>query len=162
MVQDIEVSLAWYEECAHVLWHRNGRVFEIGTVSLDRLCASIVGFTYAHHMLPIFNASHSKTFLGYRIMMGFDRLMVELIKEKVKNLHLRFPEISVKKIMKDDIEDPEFYDQLINVSLGPINIFDFENSEQIREFIQKSIIDCIMRYIQVLGVHPWLEVLNQS
>lgn len=160
MAHELDIRLDWYEEYANVRWHRNGHAFEIGTLSLDRLSTAIIGFTYAHHMLPIYNMEHSKTLLGHRIALGFDRLFVELVKEKIQQLHLRYPEISVKKLLKDDLNDPQFYDQVISLSLRPINAAQFQNDRETRTVLETFILQRIKKYCTILGVAPWIEVLT--
>ena len=87
-----EITLEWDFESASVIAQKDGRFFEIGTVTLKLLAWAIVGCTYYHHLLPV----SADDLCSEKYSEAFDR-----VKNEVKELQREDPAISVKHLRLD-------------------------------------------------------------
>ena len=98
------ILLDWDYDYASVLEQKDGRIFEIGMVTLDTLAFAIVGCTYYHHMMPLTcNVKALKQ----------DQDQVAQFKEEIQALHTIHPEISPKRLRQDIPRNPHFLDLAI-------------------------------------------------
>jgi len=128
-----EITLEWDFESASVIEQKDGRFFEIGTVTLKLLAWAIVGCTYYHHLLPISEEDICKERRSETL---------ERARNEIWELHREHPEISVKHLRLDHPKHPCFYDVAIELQFGVPLLFS--------DPYQKKVLETIFPYTQLL------------
>jgi len=116
------ITLEWEYDSGSVLEHKDGRIFEIGTVVLERLAFAIVGCTYYHHIMPL-NCN-------IKMMPRYYDQNVQF-REELQALHATYPEISPKHLRQDTPRNPHFLDLAIRLKFTVPLLFTDAYQEQI-------------------------------
>ena len=149
-----QIRLRWFEDIADVIEVKNGRSFEIGTVTVTRLANTVVGCDYYHHTLSsLENAGMKSSIAMYSGKIGKYQRDLQEIRKKLQTLHEDHPEISEKHMRLDDPDDPQFFDLCIHINF-PVPFLPTEP-------YQATILEKIRPYIELLGTIHALEIIRE-